>query len=419
MAASQLTRAWQDRQQAVVLAGLYVSGATLVLVGLLVASWPDADRGALLSIVAAAYGAGVLLLVFVRQHPLPGWAAEGLVAAGGLLVSAGVYFAGAQGSSVIAVFYMYVSAYAFFYFPLSHAATHTALAAATYGLVLWQLQPPSVLAQWVIISGAAAVAGGVVGGLGSVSRSRYQTERATSEGLRTAGEVRAALLRAAGHDLRTPLAVIAGFTETLLRDELDDEQRRGILDRMRDNTDRIRSLLDDLLDLDRIEGGHKTLRAGDVALHRLVEGVAAASDVDDDRLVIDVEPALVPGDRVMLERVVDNLIGNAAKYSPPGSAITVRVRPTHDGAYLTVTDRGQGIPEHLRGRVFDPFVRGDHPGAGTGIGLYLVAQFVELHGGTVTFDAPEDGGARFRVDLPGRWVALTGSGSYPSPGAPS
>lgn len=137
MAASQLTRAWQDRQQAVVLAALYVSGATLVLVGFLVASWPDADLGALLSIVVAADGAGVLLLVFVRQHPLPGWAAEGLVAAGGLLVSAGVYFAGAQGSSVIAVFYMYVSAYAFFYFPLSHAAAHAALAASTYALVLW------------------------------------------------------------------------------------------------------------------------------------------------------------------------------------------------------------------------------------------------------------------------------------------
>lgn len=395
-----LSDAWRARQPTVVLALLYIAGATLVLAGVLNASWPDVDRGALFAIVGAAYAAGGALIVFVRHRPLPTWAAESLVAAGGLLVSGGVYSAGHQGAPVIAVFYIFVSGYAFFYFPAWHAVGHTVFAAATYALALWQLQAPSALSQWIVILGAAAVSGAVVGGLGAASRGRAESEHAAAEQLRTAEEVRTALLRAAGHDLRTPLATIAGFTETLLREELSDEDRRRVLERMRHNTGRIQRLLDDLLDLDRIESGHRTLATQDVDLQRLVDDALAGLEAPDHHLDVDVEAGSIRADPVMLERVLENLIGNAVKYSPAGTTITIEARRTERGAELTVADEGPGIPDEVRDGLFDPFVSGNHQRAGTGIGLYLVRQFVELHGGTVT--AESNPGARFRIHLPER-----------------
>lgn len=302
---------------------------------------------------------------------------------------------------MIAVFEIYVVAYSAFYFPSARATAITMLSAGVYALALWQLDAPHWPAQWVVITGVAAAAGGVIGGLGAISRRQYEAERVTSQELRTAGEVRTAMLRAAGHDLRTPLATIAGFAELLLRHhDMDAEQRNELLDRIHHQTARVQRLLDDLLDLDRIESGHQALRTSRIAVHELVENAIAASGIDDHEIRLDVQPTVIEADRVMVERIIDNLLANASKYAPTLTTITVRVQPTRDGGQITVEDEGSGVPKALRQRLFEPFVHGEQPDAGSGIGLYLVGQFARLHGGTVTVDDRPTAGARFTVHLP-------------------
>lgn len=231
-----------------------------------------------------------------------------------------------------------------------------------------------------------------------------QHERQAADGLRQVDQLRRLFLQAVSHELRTPLTTVLGFAGTLVAhaDALPREQIAHLSTRMVSQAQRIERLLDDLLDVERLSRGVLALRCEDHDLAEVVAGVVA--DLADDRVVLEVAPAVVEIDRGKIERVVVNLITNARRHAGPDARIWVAVAAEDDGATLIVEDDGPGIPDDLKDAVFEPFAQGPasqgDPSPGTGIGLTLVAEFVRLHQGTVRIEDAETGGARFVIFLP-------------------
>jgi two-component system OmpR family sensor kinase len=211
-------------------------------------------------------------------------------------------------------------------------------------------------------------------------------------------------LMGVGHDMRAPLTGIAGFAAVLA--ELDsvanDPMASEAIAYIRHEASRLVELLNQLLYLGQVEQGIPRLEIETLDLGRLtrqtIEPLAVLHPSLTFRLVQSGEP-VVAGDFLKLHRVLDNLIDNAIKHSPPGGAITVEVGSTGGEAWIAVSDEGEGVPVADRARVFERFVRlGRAEGNGAGIGLYIVQGLVAAHGGTVSVeDAP---GARFVVRLP-------------------
>lgn len=238
-------------------------------------------------------------------------------------------------------------------------------------------------------------------------RVRIEEElRATTRRLQESDDLRIAFLRATSHELRTPLTVVAGIADTLLyrQDELERPAARDLLGRLVANTERLRRLIEDLLDVDRLSTGLVEARRDPLDLHALVLGVLPTVDASTHRLVTELAPVTIMGDRAKLERVVANLLANAVRHTPVGSTISVSTRRRDDAAVIAVLDDGAGLPAGAEQRFFDPFVQGpasrDDPRPGTGLGLTLVRELTALHGGTVSAHNRPGGGACFEVVLP-------------------
>jgi signal transduction histidine kinase len=159
-------------------------------------------------------------------------------------------------------------------------------------------------------------------------------------------------------------------------------------------------MLSDLLDLDRLRRNDLQPNRQPTDLRELAEGVVGETShgrhtvlVEGDRLVASVDAAKV-------ERIVVNLVGNATKYSPAGSTVTLRIGPAAGGVELSVRDEGPGVPGELKVEVFEPFRQADPSSSGAGIGLSLVSKFAELHGGRAWVEDGPARGAVFRVFLP-------------------
>jgi PAS domain S-box-containing protein len=218
-------------------------------------------------------------------------------------------------------------------------------------------------------------------------------------------QLRENILATVSHELRTPLTSILGFAVTLKEHgtSLVGRTRDEIIGHLVEQAEKLDRLLSDLLDLDQLRHGSAgpKFRATDVAalVHQVADGYG-----QDGRVEIDAEPVVAEVDAARLERIVENLLANAIKHTPPGTDVRVRVAANGDTFLLTVDDRGDGIPEHDRESVFELFNRGEAheslPGAG--IGLALVAQFAAVHHGRAWVEESPGGGASFRVELPVR-----------------
>lgn len=238
-------------------------------------------------------------------------------------------------------------------------------------------------------------------------REAYEREREAAEHLRALDEMKTGFLTAVSHELRTPLTSVLGFALTLQRqsEALKRTDRDYILGRLAANARKLDRLLGDLLDLDRLSRGVLTPRMRAVDLSALVLRVAEEADVGPHPVSVGAGPLVMAVDAPKVERIVENLLVNAAKHTPPGTRIWIRLLPRRDGIVVAVEDEGAGIPDAERDAIFELFRRG--PGTpehspGAGVGLTVVARFAELHGGRAWVEDRPGGGASFRVFLAGR-----------------
>ncbi len=220
-------------------------------------------------------------------------------------------------------------------------------------------------------------------------------------------QLRNALLSSVSHDLRTPLSVITGATSALLDPSApkDESTRRELLSTAHEESLRLSRLVRNLLDMTRLDAGALKVQK---ELQPIEEVVGAALNRMEDRLrgrnvstgVADDLP-LVPIDSALIEQVLINLIENATKYTPASSAIEVAAHLDGEAIVVDVSDRGPGVAEEDRERVFDKFFRvHEREGGGVGLGLTICRGIVEAHGGRIWVEPREGGGATFRFSLP-------------------
>ena len=238
-------------------------------------------------------------------------------------------------------------------------------------------------------------------------------ERDLAEQLRAADEMKNTFLQAVSHDLRTPLAAILGLALTLKRDdlELDVDETRDIASRIAQNARKLDRIVTDLLDLDRLTRGILAPDFLEVDLGELVSRLAESSDLmEGHTLELAAGPLLMVADATMVERIVENLLANAAKHTPEGSRVWVRVERTEEGAQIVVEDDGPGVPVGEREGIFEAFRQGESgiEGGGAGVGLALVASFAQLHDGRAWVEDRPGGGASFHVYLSGNLAASGG-----------
>lgn len=216
------------------------------------------------------------------------------------------------------------------------------------------------------------------------------------------------LISVVSHELRTPLTSIMGYLDLVLGDGLTEEQR-DFLSVSRRNADRLLHVVGDLLLVSQIEAGRVELDRTAVSLQDLAaEAVESATPRAEERgvsmaLVCDAVPH-VKADRNKIGQVLDNLVSNAVKFTPPAGRVEVRVGPNGTGLLLSVADTGPGIPADERAHVFERFFRAKAASraatAGTGLGLAIVAGLVDAHGWTISLDTEEGAGTTVTVRIP-------------------
>ncbi|MDQ3997750.1 MAG: ATP-binding protein, partial [Gemmatimonadota bacterium] len=210
------------------------------------------------------------------------------------------------------------------------------------------------------------------------------------------------------HELKTPLTVVSGFAETLLHDDLSPEQRRHFAETIVANATRMQRIVDDLLDLSRIESGGWLPNPASVDPSGIVRDVFTSVERQAQSkglsLVADIEPGRrVHADATALRQVVCNLVENAVRYTHRGM-VSVRVDEGRGGTWIRVRDTGVGIaPEHLS-RIFERFYRVDpsrsRSEGGTGLGLAIVKHLVEAHGGRVLAESQPGQGTTVSAFFP-------------------
>jgi two-component system phosphate regulon sensor histidine kinase PhoR len=211
------------------------------------------------------------------------------------------------------------------------------------------------------------------------------------------------------HELRTPLTAIRGFAETLYGSELSSEQRRQYLDVILRHAARLTALIEDLLELSRIEGGIRGMALEAIDVAALARAVLRdlTPRLEAGRLQAELHAASAPAawaDRRALEQVLLNLLDNAIKYSEPGGRIEITLSESSNGVHIDVSDTGIGIPEVDRARIFERFYRVEKARSrdlgGTGLGLSIVKHLVHAQAGEVFVASRESGGTTFTVRLP-------------------
>jgi signal transduction histidine kinase len=236
-------------------------------------------------------------------------------------------------------------------------------------------------------------------------RKAFEAERAASSRLRALDEMKNAFLSAVSHELRTPLSALLGSALTMERlgVDLSQVEQQDLMRAVSSNARKLERMLTDLLDLDRLTRGTVRPRLVAAELGSLVRAVVDGAGFDETHPVhVETHPMVFPVDGPKVERILENLLANAVKYTPVGTPIWVSVRRIPEGALLTVEDGGPGVPDVMRDSVFEPFRQGSNRqehAPGVGIGLSLVSRFAQLHGGRAWVEERMGGGASFKVIL--------------------
>ena len=260
-------------------------------------------------------------------------------------------------------------------------------------------------------AGDRATLAGFAAQLAAVRESqRLYAEALAAEQQRRANEMRTALLTAVSHDLRTPLASVKAATTSLLAGDVTfpPEQVRALLETVDEETDRLTSLVEDLLDMSRLQAGSLEVVQRSVGVQEVLCSALASLGPKgrDVRLVLRDPVPRLRVDPVLLERAIANLVGNAILHGRGvdgrPDAVVVEVAAVADRVYFQIVDRGPGVPRAQREAVFQPFQRlGDSPiGTGVGLGLAVARGFVSSIGGELMVEDTPGGGCTMVVSLP-------------------
>ncbi len=230
--------------------------------------------------------------------------------------------------------------------------------------------------------------------------------------LRHLEDVRKDFVANASHELKTPLTAIRGYSETLLNGDLPDDLRERFTNTLNSNVARLQMLIDDLLDLSRIEAGGWTLEFEQLELADVardawhpISALAAEKDVTI-QLEIDDSAREIVADRAALQQILSNLFSNAVRYSPSSGIVIFAAERTNGEVHVQVRDSGSGIPSAHLTRIFERFYRVDPARSrvqgGTGLGLAIVRHLVEQHGGRVWAESAPGKGTTIHFVLPDR-----------------
>jgi signal transduction histidine kinase/DNA-directed RNA polymerase specialized sigma24 family protein len=237
---------------------------------------------------------------------------------------------------------------------------------------------------------------------------RFERQRRSMERIAELDRMKSDFLSNISHELRTPLTVITGVGRTLEQSSniISEEERRDLLARSNANAATLDSMLTGLLDFGRLEAGHLDVKPADIALRELFDGITdrLASLFGDQTVHLDVEEGLTAtADPLLIERVVENLLTNAAKYAPPGSRVRISAISEGQEAIIAVEDDGPGIPPEELSHIGERFFRGGHSNTrstrGTGLGLALVSEILDLHGTYLVVESKLGIGSRFSFRL--------------------
>ena len=233
---------------------------------------------------------------------------------------------------------------------------------------------------------------------------------------REVDQLKSSLISTVSHELRTPLTMIQGFSEILLAKVEGDEDTMFALQQINGSSERLSRLIADLLSVSRIESGRLEARIEPVSLETAVREATHPFAADRDvRVVFEDHGAVALADRDKLFQVLTNLLSNAVKYSDPHTPVTVRVAAGHGMAEVSVEDQGMGMTEEDLARLFQKFFRSDrtevHTTPGTGLGLYITKNLLELQGGSIRAASTPGRGTTMTFTLP--LEQRVGPGSVP------
>ena len=232
--------------------------------------------------------------------------------------------------------------------------------------------------------------------------------------LEEASRAKTQILSTATHELKTPLTSIIGYIDMILTRQdrvgaLNERQQR-YLQTAQTNSYRLKSLVDDLLDISRIESGALELTPAELELwpeiEEIVTGMQTQINDKNIEMVLDIPQEISPvlADKLRLAQVMTNLLSNACKYSPEGSRVTVRAREEETGIRIDVSDTGIGISPEDQESLFTKFFRADNSStrevSGSGLGLYITKHLIEAHGGHIWATSQIDRGTTFSITWP-------------------
>ena len=229
------------------------------------------------------------------------------------------------------------------------------------------------------------------------------------EAFKEMGRLQRQFLSNVSHDLRTPLATIKGFTSTLLSDEVawKEEEKQDFLRTIDVETDRLSSMIDELMDMSSIEAGKLRLNKTSCGVQEILDSVKyelwRITDGYKLEVAVPADIKIVHADSLRIGQVLVNLVDNAAKYSAAGTAISVTAANKRGSVVIAVSDEGKGIAGELHGRLFDRFFQDDAvPGKrkGVGLGLPICKGIVEAHGGRIWVESEPGKGSKFSFSLP-------------------
>jgi PAS domain S-box-containing protein len=249
--------------------------------------------------------------------------------------------------------------------------------------------------------------GGLVGGVAVVREVSHEQE---------VDRLKSSLISTASHELRTPLTMIQGFAELLKTRDLAQAQVRDAAEQIHGSAERLARLIDDLLSVSRIEAGRLDVRAAPVDLAPLInEAVAPFSKRRPIRVDLNGGASMAVADPDLVHRILTNLLSNAVKYSSSETMVSVELHPHGDTIEVAVRDQGVGMTGEERSQLFTKFFRADRQevreAGGTGLGLFITKNLVEMQGGEMRVESEPGQGSTFAFTLPAAVEARVGGGT--------